>query len=445
MIRSMLAVLLVLSLPSPAAAGEGTPELAEGAGEGSRDVQLTFDDLVARVAARRATGLESLAPGEIRNAPSIRFETGSGISRTQNLFFETPYESRQASAVVAVDYPLFDRGARRIENRIAVNETEQARQSAAMTDSEFETLLEAYSDLWLASSEVARTDEVSKQVIAFAGRAPELLQQGRINNITATQWEETALSLRARVLDMELRRLDASTKIHQLLGDESLDDVAPKLDLRMLPTWAVDVADAVENHAEVLAATKRVERARLAIEQAEARRRPDVALSGFAGYGAADASVRGQRSSGAFGIYGLAVRLSYTIRDPRGAAELSRARRELARVTAERDAITRRVRTALTAQMLRIDAQRRRIDLLTQAVELANRRHESLVRLAAAGVQSDFEALVASAESLARESRLDDARIDQWKAWQRLRRLLPPSTTTAVLTAMVDVARYAMP
>src|SRR6185436_5289579 len=101
-------------------------------------------------------------------------------------------------------------------------------------------------------------------------------------------------------------------------------------------------------------------------------------------------------------------------------------RRELARAEAERDAVTRRVRTMVNAELLRIDAQRKRIELLTEALDVSRQRQQSLVRLVAAGVQPDIEALRAAAESLTREERLDEARVEQWKAWQRLRRYLPP-------------------
>ena len=54
---------------------------------------------------------------------------------------------------------------------------------------------------------------------------------------------------------------------------------------------------------------------------------------------------------------------------------------------------------------------------------VSHQRQQSLVRLVAAGVQTDIEAMRSAAESLAREERLDEARVEQWKAWQRLRRL----------------------
>jgi len=106
----------------------------------------------------------------------------------------------------------------------------------------------------------------------------------------------------------------------------------------------------------------------------ENRRRPDFALSGFAGIGAADATFNRQASQGTFGIYELRVRMSYSLRDGNFAGDLSRSRRELARAEWERDAVIRRVRTAVTAEMLRIDAQRKRIELLTEALDVSRQR-----------------------------------------------------------------------
>jgi len=381
------------------------------------DNAQTFDELLARASAHRA---DDMTIDRAANGPSIRLETTTGISRSQDLFFESPYESRSASAVIAIDYPLFNGSVRGLADRIAQNESEQARQAAALSDSDFDTLLDAYADLWLASVESTRTQTLSLDMQTVINRSPELLRQGTISNITATQWEESSLAIRSRILDLELRKLDATTKLRQYVDEP----VEPSIELTAIPA-SIDSGAAVDRHPDVVAASRRVERARLAVEQVENRRRPDFVLSGFAGIGAADATFNRQASQGTFGIYGLRVRMSYSLRDGNFAGDLSRSRRELARAEWERDAVIRRVRTAVTAEMLRIDAQRKRIELLTEALDVSRQRQQSLVRLVAAGVQPDIEVLRAAAESLAREARLDEARIEQWKAWQRLRRLMP--------------------
>ena len=374
---------------------------------------ITFEELLAR-AARNA----DVPSAPVASGPSIRLETTTGVSRSQDLFFESPYESRSASAVIAIDYPLFNTTTRSIAERIARNEAEQAKQSLALSDADFNTLLDAYADLWLANTERARTQTLSSDVATIVNRGSELLQKGAISNITAAQWEESSLALRSRLLDLELRKLDAETKIRQYVDDS----IEPSISFDVTP---VDTEAAVLHHPEVIAANQRVERARLAVEQVENRRRPDFAFSGFAGIGSANATFRGEQSEGTFGIYGLRFRMSYSLRDGAIVSDLSRSRRELARVEAERDNVVRRVRTAVSAEQLRIDAQRKRIELLTEAIDVSQKRQQSLVRLVSAGVTPNIEALRAAAETLMREERLDEARIEQWKAWQRLRRNLP--------------------
>jgi len=376
---------------------------------------LSFDELLARVNAHRAA---DVTIDRATTGPSIRLETATGVSRSQDLFFQSPYESRSASAVIALDYPLFNTSTRVLADRIARNESEQAQQALALSDSDFDALLDAYADLWLANVERARTQALSADVLNVVNRGPELLRQGTISNITAAQWEESSLAIRSRLLDLELRQLDAETKIRQFVDDQ----IDPAIDFEITP---VDAEAAVEHHPEVIAASRRVERARLAVEQVESRRRPDFGLSGFAGIGAANATFSGEQSQGTFGIYGLRFRMSYSLHDGAIAGDLSRSRRELVRTEWERDAVVRRVRMTVAAETLRIDAQRKRIELLEEAVDLSHQRQQSLVRLVAAGVQPDIEALRAAAESLAREERLDEARVEQWKAWQRLRRYAP--------------------
>ncbi len=373
----------------------------------------TFDDVLQRAAIHRDLQAPAVASGA-----SIRIETTTGISRTQDLFFQSPYESRSASAVIAVDYPLFDHPSRAIAEAIAKNELEQAERASRLTGADFEVLLDAYAALWLANDEIARTSALSKDVETIAGRGEQLVRQGAVTNITATQWDEIALALRSRILDAEVRKLDAESKIRQYVDEE----VTPSIDPPVLPS-AVSVDDAVARHPDVLMASARVERARLAVEEVENVRRPQFGFSGFAGLGAADATFQRERSDGTFGIYGLRFRMTYSLRERTYAAAFSRARRELETAEAQRELVTRRARGEVASEKLRIDTQRRRIELLNESIDVAKRRQQSLVRLVAAGVQPDIEELRASAESLARELRLSEAQAEAWKSWQRLRRL----------------------
>ncbi len=368
----------------------------------------SFDDVLARVTTHR---IEAAA---IAEGPSIRIETTTGVARTQDLFFKSPYESRSASAVLAVDYPLFDATTRGIARAIADNELEQARRTAMLADADFETLLAAYAGLWLANDELARTASLAKDVQAVSDRGEELVRQGAISNITATQWEEIALALRTRQLDAEVRKLDEASRLRQYVDEE----VTPSIE-------AFDKAPSVdpEHHPEVLLASARVARARLAVEEAENTRRPQFAFSGFAGLGAADATFQREQSNGTFGIYGLRFRMTYSLRESSYAAARDRAKRELESAEAQREIVMRRAKAQLASELLRIDTQRKRIELLSESVDVSKRRQQSLVRLVAAGVQPGIEELRASAESLVRELRLNEARVEAWKSFQRLRRL----------------------
>jgi hypothetical protein len=72
-----------------------------------------------------------------------------------------------------------------------------------------------------------------------------------------------------------------------------------------------------------------------------------------------------------------------------------------------------------------LEAERKRIAVLAESLEIAKRRRDSLVRLTSAGLRSDFEAIAASGEVADRATRLDQAQVEEWKSVQRLRRLVP--------------------
>jgi len=371
----------------------------------------TFDEILKRADVHHAEVRPTIPSG-----PSVRIETTTGVSRTQDLFFQSPYESRSASAVIAVDYPLFDAPERSIAAAIAKNEQEQAQRASMLADADFETLLTAYADLWLANDEIARTSTISKDVQTIADRGEQLVHQGAVSNITATQWDEVALALRSRILDAEVRKLDAASKMHEYVDE----DITPSIDLSIPP---INPGDAIARHPDVIAASARVDRARLAVEETKTLRRPQFGFSGFAGIGAADATFQREQSNGTFGIYGLRFRMSYSLRERTYATALSQAKRELETAEAQKDLVMRRAKAQVASEVLRIETQRRRIELLTESIDVAKRRQQSLVRLVAAGVQPGIEELRASTESLMRELRLSEAQLEAWKSWQRLRRL----------------------
>ena len=366
---------------------------------------MTFDELLARVAASRTASL----PAQPRTAssPMVRLESTASSSRSQELFVRTPFDLRAATLTLAADYPLLDGGTRAFADKIAEADAADARAAiTTITDTEFNALLDAFGELYVARAALARATAPPPD------RTPALLASGQISNTTAAAWEERALAARARQLDAELRKIDAEARLRELAGE----DVEPVIDFTVEPPAHQPV---------VAAAERRVNRARLYVEEMEARRRPAVMLSGYAGAGAANSTFAGTTSSGAFGIYGVRVQLSLPLFDHTSAADVARAELELARAEADRDAALREARRAAAQESRHIDAQKKRIAILSESLDIAQKRYDSMTRLARAGLRNESEALAAAGDVAERATRLDETRTERWKSIQRLRRLGP--------------------
>jgi len=370
---------------------------------------VTFDELLARLAAARTASVPAQPP--TASLPVVRLESTVSSSRSQELFVQTPFELRAATLALAVDYPLLDGGMRATADAITRADAADARAAmTAVSDADFEALLDAFGELYVARAALQRSSEPA------ADRTSVLLASGQISNATAAAWQERALAARSRQLDAELRKVDAEARLQELLGGDG--EIVPAIDFNAAPPApAPDPA--------VLAAERRVERARLYVREMDARRKPNVMLSGYAGAGAANSTFAGATSSGAFGIYGLRVQLALPLFDHTSAADVARAELELARAEADRDAARRESRSAAARETRRIEAQRKRTALLAESVEVARKRQESLARLVQAGLRSESDALAAAGDVAERATRLDEARVEEWKSIQRLRRHAP--------------------
>jgi len=385
---------------------------------------VTFDELLARLAASRAHAALPAQPATA-GAPIVRLESTASSSRSQELFVQTPFELRAATMTLAVDYPLLDGGMRATADAIARADVADARATiAAVSDADFEALLDAFGELYVARAALQRSTEPS------ADRTSTLLASGQISNATAASWQERALASRSRRLDAELRKIDAEARLQEILGEEI--EIAPVIEAgrdEWRPSSAADAAPSPRERGEgppaLTRAERRVERARLYVKELEARRRPAVMLSGYVGTGAASSTFAGSSSSGTFGIYGVRVQLSLPLFDHTSAADVARAELDLARAEADRDAALREARRVAARELRRIEAQKKRVAILAESYEIARRRHESMIRLAGSGLRSDVDALAAAAEVAERATRLDEAQVEEWKSVQRLRRLGP--------------------
>jgi len=373
---------------------------------GEAPVLHTFDELLARLSASRAANVP--AQPTTASKPVVRLESTVQSARSQELFVRTPFDLRAATMTLAVDYPLRDGGYRAAADAIAQADAADVRAAqTAVSDADFNALLDAFGELYVARAALARANAPSED------RTQTLLASGQISNATAAAWQERALALRARQLDLELRKVDAEARLQELLGD--VGEIAPVL----------DVPSALPPPPALAAAERRVERARLFVREMEARRRPNVTLSGYAGAGAANSTFAGTTSSGAFGIYGVRVQLSLPLFDHTSDADVARAELELARAEADRDAALREAGRAAAQETRRIEAEKKRIAILAESYDVARRRQESMARLAGAGLRTDADALAAAGEVAERAMRLDEARVEEWKSTQRLRRHAP--------------------
>jgi outer membrane protein TolC len=372
---------------------------------------VTFDELLARVAAARTASVP--AQPSTASLPVVRLESTLSSSRSQELFVQTPFELRAATMALSVDYPLLDGGMRATADAITRADAADARAAmTAVSNADFEALLDAFGELYVARAALQRNSEPA------ADRTSVLLASGQISNATAAAWQERALAARSRQLDAELRKVDAEARLQELLGDDG--EIVPVICLE-----CGGQAAALPPSGGVAAALHRVDRARLYVREMEARRKPNVMLSGYVGAGAANSTFAGATSSGAFGIYGVRVQLALPLFDHTSAADVARAELELARAEADRDAALREAKRIAARETRRIDAQRKRVALLVESYEIARKRQESLARLVQAGLRSESDALAAAGDVAERATRLDEAKVEEWKSIQRLRRHAP--------------------
>lgn len=336
---------------------------------------------------RQAKTLESFS---LRNTPSVRAETGL----MNNVFRIDAF-----TALVTVDYPLL--GHQPSFRGDAILLRQRGEEEA---DEVFRATLDAFASLYLADARL----ELLRGTIDRAGtlreRSQTLLASGLISNTTAAQWEEQALAAQQMLVDLQLQRLDAETRLRQLLGDTSSEPLHVCLDC--------GGSAAAFNSGGKAAAVHNEERQRIALEEAMELRKPQILMSAFGGV----ANV----TDGAFGLYGLRFTFTLPMFDAATARRVAMARLEVedakrARTLGES---ARRNRAALLR--VAMSAADQRLALLTRAIDVARQREESVTRLVRAGVRAENDLLDAASEVSRRESDLLTVRVERWKLEQQL-------------------------
>jgi outer membrane protein TolC len=382
---------------------------------------LSFDQVLSR--AFSARGIDTAFAANLarleepaRTLPVVRVETTAQTTANVDLLTENATRFNALSAIVSVDYPLLDRQAG--ERRVARTRTEAQlfrRRALDEADSVFRETLDAYTQLYLAQQRLALFGDAAAGAETLRERAQTLLVSGRITNVVAANWEEQALATESARVDLDLQRLDAETRLKELMGDTSGTHVEATIDLDEPSARGAGAPIAHETvDREAADITKR----QLDLDELRAQQRPQLLLSAFGG--AASLSTPFSRT---YGLYGL--RLDFTL-PSRDATRLAAAQLELEDAERTRDAAAsvRRRRAATAA--LALDAAGTRITLLAKSVDLARQRQQSVARLVSGGVRTDSDLAEAAREIARRESDLLAARVERWKLARTLERMPAP-------------------
>ncbi len=350
-----------------------------------------------------------------RTLPSIRAESSFSSAENLNLLADRVDRFDAFTAVVSLDYPLLDRGGERRRNAALRADAQLLRRNSIdEAENVFRETLEAFAALYLADQRIELLRAAMERATDLRQRAQTQLAKGEISNLTAAQWQDQALATESQLVDLELQRLEAETRLKQLMNDRSTDALRASLDLDEPAPDAP--ADAAGTRASLME-----ERQRLALEEASAARRPQLMLNAFGGVAAIPSSYRTDADDGTFGIYGLRFTLSLPMFDAAAKRRLIETRLQLEEATRVRTLAETTSRNRADLLRVAIAAADKRMQLLRDAIGVAQQRQESVARLVRAGVRSEGDLIDAANAIARRESDLLAARVERWKLQKQLR------------------------
>ena len=386
---------------------------------------LSFEEAVARAGKTAGTApiteplRAEISALRLSRWPSVRAEVLGSASQTFDPFVAGPLEVLQASSVLAFDYSLWGPDPMRARLEALQSMVRRLESSGGLSDAKFAEVLSAFADLYLVQRQMEVVRPIADQSAAEATRSSELLAAGEISNLIASGRNEVALAYKARLLDLESRRIDAAGRLRLLTGVETEPVIV--VDLSKLPSRDGSLARVRDDS---------VDQAIVALEQGVVQTTKvrkgsgfQALLSGFAGFGSGHSDFRDIESSGAFGVYGLRLHLIYPLTGGATDIAVAEARLEQARAAAARDAALQAARARAAEYALRIETTTRRMELLEQSVAIGKAREESLQRLVAAGVRPENDLTRAREERNQREIDLIAVAVDRWKAAQLLARM----------------------
>lgn len=359
----------------------------------------------------------------LRTMPGVRAETTWSSSENLNLLSEADDRLDAFTAVVWVDYPLLDSGAGRRRADALRTEVQLLRRRASdEAEAVFHETLEAFAQLYTAEQRIRLLHTGAARAAELRRRAQTMLDSGDISHLTAAQWQDQALATESQLVDLELQRLEAETRLKQLVGDTSTESLHASLVLDDEPFLReIKAEQVVETDAAVARASILQQRQSLELQEATSLRRPQLLVSAFGGVTALPDAYDTAIQDDTFGIFGLRLSLSLPMFDSASALRVAEARLQLEEASRARRAAEAATRNRIDLMWLAVAAADKRIQLLTDAVSVAKQRQESVTRLVLAGVRPEAD-LVETANAVARrESDLLAVRVDRWKLQQRVR------------------------
>ena len=353
------------------------------------------------------------------NRSRVRVEGGASDARSINILPEGPFRIYSLSAIIAVDYPLYDGGSLAAKRRAAVAEAELLRQRVVTGGEAAERVVRSYADVYYRQQRAAVLSRTAEDLSAVAQSVNELVDTGDLSIIDASRTRERIYAQKLQSFDAELDALRQESELRRLIrwydaADLDTDLTAELARIESSPVAAATV-DPVNDPAVITADLQMLQR-QLAVDQAESLRRPRVDLSAYAGYGVAETDIDGQEYEGdGFGIYAFRLNVTVPLFDPSTAVQLETARVELARARSEREDALAAAKERERERLLSIEQATRKVKLLEQWRDTAREREESLRRLVEAGVRRESELADAAIELANRESELLAARVERWK------------------------------
>ncbi|HVE71896.1 MAG TPA: TolC family protein [Thermoanaerobaculia bacterium] len=395
----------------------------------SAELTVSFPQAIERAMRTRAGATTYSDQAELldalpfRTLPTVRAETAYSSAENLNLLSERVDRFDAFTAVVSVDYPLLDAGAeRRRVSALRADAQILRRRAADEAEDVFRETLEAFAQLYVSEQRINLLHTGAARAAELRQRARNMLESGEINTLTATQWQDQALATESHLVDLELQRLEAETRLKQLIGDQSSEGLQASLVLDDEPMLKeIKVDEIVQTDAAVARASLVQERQRLALQEATALRRPQMLLTAFGGVAAVPSTYQTNADEGTFGIYGLRVSLSFPMFDAAAARRLAEARLQLDEATRVRAVTETATRNRIDLLWLALAAAEKRIKLLTDAASVAKQRQDSITRLVLAGVRPEADLVEAANAVAKRESDLLAVRVDRWKLQQRVR------------------------